>query len=91
LYYSEGLSIWRWNNITYTDFNSWRAASGGDGGSVYGTDPQFVNTATYDLHLKPVSVAKNTGFVMSANVNGTTDKDGQSRIVNNLISKGAYQ
>jgi hypothetical protein len=91
LYYSEGLCIWRWNNITYTDFNSWRAASGGDGGSVYGTDPQFVNTATYDLHLKPVSVAKNTGFVMSANVNGTTDKDGQSRIVNNLISKGAYQ
>jgi len=91
LYYSEGLIIWRWNNIPYTDFNLWKAACGGDAGSTAGTGPQFVNVITYDLHLKQASVAKNTGIVTSATVNGTTDKDGQARIVNNLISKGAYQ
>ncbi|WP_316817515.1 right-handed parallel beta-helix repeat-containing protein [Pedobacter nyackensis] len=91
LYYSQGLNIWRWDNIPYTDFNLWKAACGGDAGSVSGTDPQFVNTVAFDFHLKPTSPAKNTGGVTSALVNGTTDKDGQTRIVNNLISKGAYQ
>lgn len=91
LYYSEGLSIWRWDNIPYTDFNLWKAACGGDAGSLAGADPMFVNNVMYDLRLKPASPAKNTGVVISSAVNGTTDKDGQTRIVNNLISKGAYQ
>ncbi|WP_448103591.1 right-handed parallel beta-helix repeat-containing protein [Pedobacter panaciterrae] len=91
LYYSEGLSIWRWNNVPYTDFNLWKAACGGDAGSLSGADPLFVNVPTYDLHLKSASPAKNTGTVVSAEINGTTDKDGTTRMVNNLISKGAYQ
>ncbi|WP_316793915.1 right-handed parallel beta-helix repeat-containing protein [Pedobacter frigoris] len=91
LYYSEGLNIWRWDNVAYTDFNLWKTACGGDAGSTAGTDPMFVNPGLYDLHLKPTSVAKQTGKVISTIVNGTTDKDGQTRIVNNLISKGAYQ
>lgn len=88
LYYSEGLKIWRWDNIPYNDFNLWKAA-GGDAGSVSGTDPQFVSA--YDFHLRTSSPAKNSGVLISATVNGNTDKDGQARIVNNLISKGAYQ
>ncbi len=91
LYYSEGLKIWRWDNIAYTDFNLWKAACGGDAGSSSGTDPQFVNAGAYDFRLKATSPAKNTGTVISATVNGVTDKDGQVRVVNNLISKGAYQ
>ena len=91
LYYSEGANIWRWNNIPYTDFNLWKVACGNDAGSTAGTNPQFMNTVMYDLYLKPTSAAKNTGIITSATVNGTTDKAGQARIVNNLISKGAYQ
>ncbi|ATP57370.1 hypothetical protein CPT03_13250 [Pedobacter ginsengisoli] len=91
LYYSNGLSIWRWNNIPYTDFNAWKAAYGGDEVSLFGTDPLFVNIATYDFRLNPTSPAKNTGAVISAAINGTTDMEAKARIVNNLISRGAYQ
>jgi len=91
LYYSKGLSIWRWNNMPYTDFALWKAACGGDAGSLSGTDPMFENTTIYDFHLKTSSAAKNSGTVISAAINGTTDKEGKARIVNNLISKGAYQ
>lgn len=91
LYYSKGLSIWRWNNVPYNDFNLWKAACGGDAGSLSGTDPLFVNAVEYDFNLDAISPAKNTGTVISAAINGTTDKEGKARIVNNLISKGAYQ
>jgi hypothetical protein len=91
LYYAEGLNIWRWDNIPYTDFNLWKAACGGDAGSTAGTDPQFVNVVGYDLQLKSASAAKNTGIVISATINGATDKSGQARISGTLISKGAYQ
>lgn len=91
LYFSEGLKFWHWDNVPYTDFNLWKAACGGDVGSLSGTDPQFVNIATYDFHLKAASAAKNAGLITSATVNGTSDKDGLPRMVNNLISIGAYQ
>jgi hypothetical protein len=37
-----------------------------------------------------LSPAKNTGVVVSAGINGSTDIDGNTRILNNKISKGAH-
>jgi len=91
LYYTTGAMQWTWNGIAYTDFNAWKAACNGDANSTNGTDPLFINTSTPDFHLQSSSVAKNSGQVISGTANGTTDFDGNPRIVNNQISKGAYQ
>ncbi|MCD2425798.1 right-handed parallel beta-helix repeat-containing protein [Niabella pedocola] len=94
LYYTRGTPQWIWNSTNGTALKSmeaWRAASGGDAGSVYGLDPLLVNLTVPDLHLQAGSPARNTGVVISAEVNGTTDIDGRPRIVENRISKGAQQ
>lgn len=91
LYYTTGPARWTWNGVAYTDYNLWKAACGGDASSTYGTDPLFVNTSGLDFHLQSSSVAKNSGQVISDEVNGTVDFDGNTRIVNKQISKGAYQ
>ncbi|QTE39634.1 right-handed parallel beta-helix repeat-containing protein [Mucilaginibacter gossypii] len=91
LYYTTGPAQWTWNGVAYTDYNLWKTACGGDASSTYGTDPLFVNTSGLDFHLQSSSVAKNSGQVISDGVNGTVDFDGNTRIVNKQISKGAYQ
>jgi len=94
LYYSTGTPQWIWgstNGTAITDFNNWKTGSGNDGGSVSGLDPLLVNIAAPDLHLQTSSPAKNTGNVLPATINGSTDIDGNARIVNNKISKGAHQ
>ena len=94
LYYTTGTPQWIWNSTSgpaYTSLNAWKAASGNDANSSNGQDPLFVSTSLPDLHLKPSSPAKNTGQVISVNINGATDIDGNARIVNNKISKGAQQ
>lgn len=91
LYYTTGPAQWTWNGVAYTHYNLWKAACGGDASSTYGTDPLFVNTSGLDFHLQSSSVAKNSGQVISDGVNGTVDFDGNTRIVNKQISKGAYQ
>jgi len=94
LYYTTGTSQWIWNSTNgapYTDLNAWRAASGNDVNSTNGQDPLLLNTSSPDLHIQAASPAKNTGNVISADINGATDIDGNTRIVNNKISKGAQQ
>ncbi|WP_161596680.1 right-handed parallel beta-helix repeat-containing protein [Chitinophaga vietnamensis] len=94
LYYTAGTPQWIWNSTNgapYTKFSDWQAASANDGASTYGLDPMLLSTATPDLHISPASPAKNTGLVISAAVNGTSDIDGNARIMNNQISKGAQQ
>jgi len=49
------------------------------------------NISLPELHIQSASPAKNAGTVISSDVNGTTDIDGNARIVNNKISKGAQQ
>ena len=53
-------------------------------------DPLLTNTSSPDLHIQAVSPAKNTGIVISTAINGTTDIDGNARVINNKISKGAH-
>jgi hypothetical protein len=94
LYYTTGTPQWIWNTTNgtpYTDLNAWKAASGNDANSSNGADPLLVNTSLPDLHIQSSSPAKNTGLVISTAVNGVTDIDGNTRIVNNKISKGAQQ
>jgi len=54
------------------------------------SDPQFVNTATDDLHLKDISpcldVGNNTAVL---NEGLTTDMDGQARIIHGTVDMGA--
>lgn len=94
LFYTTGTPQWIWqrtkDNII-TDFNAWKTASGADANSVYGADPLFISTTQPDLHISANSPAKNTGVVISEEVNGSLDIDGKARIVNNKISKGAQQ
>lgn len=94
LYYTTGTPQWIWNSTNgapYIDLSAWKAASGNDAGSTNGLDPLLLNNSSPDLHIQSSSPAKNTGNVISADINGTTDIDGNTRIVNNKISKGAQQ
>ncbi|MDR6944037.1 right-handed parallel beta-helix repeat-containing protein [Mucilaginibacter pocheonensis] len=91
MYYTTGPAQWTWNGTSYTDYNLWKAACGGDANSTNNVDPLFINTSAPDLHLQSSSAAKNSGQVISEAINGNTDFDGNARIVNKQISKGAYQ
>jgi hypothetical protein len=94
LYYTTGTPVWIWNSVngtTNTNINDWQTASGGDANSTNGIDPLLLDTSLPDLHILSSSSAKNSGVVISADINGSTDIDGNVRIVNNKISKGAHQ
>ncbi len=91
LYYTTGAAKWIWNGTEYTDFAAWKAACNGDANTTNEIDPLLVNTVSPDLHIQPASPAKNTGIVISSDINGSTDIDGKARFVNNKISRGAHQ
>jgi parallel beta-helix repeat protein len=91
LYFSAGTAKWMMNKVEYNSLSEWQAAFGSDGASTSGIDPLVENAETPDLHLQPSSPAKNAGQVISVQVNGETDINGQPRIVNNKISIGAHQ
>ncbi len=91
LYFTTGAAKWIWNGTPYADFAAWKTACGGDANSANGVDPLLISTSSPDLHIQTASPAKNTGIIISAGVHGTVDIDGNPRIVNNKISKGAQQ
>ncbi|THU39640.1 hypothetical protein FAM09_14175 [Niastella caeni] len=91
LYYTTGATKWIWNGTEYTGFAAWKTACGGDAASTNGADPLLISTFAPDLHIQTGSPAKNTGVVIAVAVNGDMDIDGNARIVNNKISKGASQ
>lgn len=91
LYYTTGTAKWIWNGTAYTDYAAWKTACGGDSGSSNGIDPLLVNNTSPDLHIQAGSPAKNTGVIISSGIQGSTDIDGNARILNNKISKGAQQ
>lgn len=90
-YYTTGVAKWIWNDVEYTDFEAWKNACNGDTNSSNGVDPQLENISEPNLHIKSSSPARNTGLVISEEINGQTDIDGNPRIVDNKISKGAQQ
>ena len=92
LYYTTGAPGWVWQSVNGTPIATlaaWQAVSGVDAASVYGIDPQLASTTSPDLHIQNTSPAKNAGAVL--NVCGSTDIDGNPRIVNGKISIGAQQ
>jgi len=94
LYYTTGTPQWIWgatNGTPYSDFGAWQIASGGDGSSTNGIDPLLINSSSPDLHIQSSSPAKNAGTLMAAAISGSTDIDGNPRIVNGKISIGAQQ
>lgn len=90
LYYTTGMAKWIWNGTDHTDFTEWKKACAGDANSTNGIDPLFVNTTSPDLHIQTTSPATNSGLVISTDINGAADIDGNARITNNKISKGAH-
>ena len=94
LYYTEGTPAWIWNSVDgepFTNFTDWQTASGVDASSISGINPLIVSTSLPDLHLQPDSPARNSGGVISTDIQGSADIDGHTRITNNKISKGAHQ
>jgi hypothetical protein len=94
LYYTTGQPGWMWQSTNGTPaatLAAWQSASGMDAAAIYGTDPQLVSSTLPDLHILPSSPARNAGAVMAAAITGSTDIDGNPRIVNGRISIGAQQ
>lgn len=94
LYYTTGMPGWLWQSTNGTPaatLSAWQAVSGMDGSAVYGVDPQLVSTTSPDLHIQSSSPARNAGILMAAAISGSTDIDGNPRIVNGKISIGAQQ
>jgi len=94
MYYTSGAPAWIWqstNGAPAATLAAWQSASGMDAAAVFGIDPQLVSSTLPDLHIQPSSPAKNAGTVMPAVVTGSTDIDGNPRVVNGKISIGAQQ
>jgi hypothetical protein len=94
LYFTKGAPGWLWQSTNGTPspaMAAWQAVSGMDAASLYGMDPLLISTSSPDLHIQAASPAKNAGTVISTTVNGSTDIDGNPRIVNGNISIGAQQ
>lgn len=80
-----GGTRWVWRSTNYGSFAAWRAATGFDAHSSF-QQPQFVSTATPDLHLQLSSPAVNAGDVLAE---ATTDIDGEVRAVDCTPDIGA--
>ncbi|WAC13518.1 right-handed parallel beta-helix repeat-containing protein [Dyadobacter pollutisoli] len=91
IYFSTGINSWSWNNIAYNNFSAWQAACQDDASSLAGIDPNFINIKLPDLHILPTSPARNSGILISSDIQGDEDIDGGNRVINNRISRGAHQ
>jgi len=80
------------NATEYNDFStiSYSCSPGLSGDDNISGDPLFVNTNTADLHLYGISPCVNAGTNLSWMI-GTTDLDGNPRIVNGTVDMGAYE
>lgn len=87
---SSSNAQWIWEGKSYTDFLSYQQKTHQDVHSYF-ADPQFLNTTTPDLHLKPTSVAVNDGINLGSAVVGNTDYAGNSRVQGSNIDIGAYE
>jgi hypothetical protein len=73
-----------WPNTLGLDYNSLSSLS-----CCWTNDPLFVNLSAGDYHLQSTSPCINSG--LNAAAHGTTDLDGNPRIVRGTVDIGAYE
>jgi hypothetical protein len=83
-------SQWGWFPARNTGFADYVKKAGNDAHSLF-TDPQFVNPATNDFHLRRASPALNAGADLGSSVVGDHDLDGAPRVQARRIDAGCYQ
>ncbi|MGZ8624713.1 MAG: NPCBM/NEW2 domain-containing protein [Actinomycetota bacterium] len=91
LYYSIDGSpdgTWRWKDVEYDTFESWRERSGNDGASAF-ADPTFVDAAGHDYALEPGSPALDAGAFLAAA--GALDLAGEPRAQAGGVDLGAFE
>jgi hypothetical protein len=86
IYYGSG-GQWRWNDVTYSGFSAYKSASGQDGNSLM-VDPNFVDTASQNFHLRYDSPCINAGDP-SGDYSGQTDIDEEPRLMAGRVDIGA--
>lgn len=93
LYYStvgNSKAQWIWNNHTYKGLAAFVEATQDDLNSQF-VDPDFVDLSTDNFRLSSASPALKKGLLLSSSIVGTTDLDGNPRILNNTIDLGCYE
>ncbi|WP_044479220.1 choice-of-anchor Q domain-containing protein [Paenibacillus antibioticophila] len=90
LYFTSGGSSeasFTWKNQDYWGFSDYQAGTGNDAHSLF-VDPQFVNAAAGNFHLKSSSPAIDAGDTDTAII-GTVDIDGDPRVQGAAVNIGA--
>jgi hypothetical protein len=93
LYYSPaGANAVKWSldGKDYSSFQEYVKATGEDRNSKF-ADPQFVDPAAHNFHLKKDSPAVGSGVNLGQDMVGSVDLDGNPRCVSGKIDLGCYE
>jgi hypothetical protein len=90
LYYCDGKSLWKWNAVSFSTFEVYRSGSGLESNSIFG-DPRFNDARPLDFRPAPVSPAVDRGENLSAGITGSTDFNGNPRVINGRVDMGAVE
>jgi len=88
LYYSAGDPIWIWDSVEYSAFQDFQTSVGQELFGLY-SDPFLIDPGNGDLHLPTSSPAKERGQNLATEIIGSTDIDGDDRIINVIVDIGA--
>lgn len=91
-YFPPGPTAAKWSYDTkdFSTFEEYVSATGKDKNSRF-ADPQFVDPASHNFHLKPDSPARNGGDNLGASIVGEDDLDGLPRLKGTKIDIGCYE
>ena len=93
LYYSPAGANkvkWSYDGKDYSSFQAYVKATGEDRNSKF-ADPEFVDPAAHNFHLKKDSPAIGSGVNLGKDNVGTEDLDGKPRCTNGKIDLGCYE